>query len=229
VTQPATRLDAVLIAGRVLVSRMLLSRRRGAAALLGLLIAVACGNLKKVEVPTELPNPAATIPPPPSPGVTPTPAPIATPTPSATATPTPNPTATPGPTPAPTPTPAGSSCRLPAMPECGGPEGPAGVYGCCRNEGTRIFEAQVDLAIAVVQREQPQLFSGNRVLDANAYVRGVAQVLEQRLSLCAKQGGPEDEVAVKSSNSFSEQYDILFGNGTVRNQGYAVTCRPARF
>lgn len=103
------------------------------------------------------------------------------------------------------------------------------MYGCCRNEGTRIFESLVDSAIGIVQRERPQLFNGNRVVSESAFVQAVAQTLEQRFGLCAKQGGPSDEVGVKNSNSFNEQYDIVFGNGTVRTQGYTVTCRPARF
>jgi hypothetical protein len=115
------------------------------------------------------------------------------------------------------------------MPECGASEGPAGVFGCCRAEGTQQFAAQVDAAIAIVQRERPGVVSGDRVLSEDGFVQAVAQILEQRFGLCAKQGGPADEVAVKSSNSFNEQYDIVFGNGTVRTGGYTVTCRPARF
>lgn len=185
--------------------------------LAGLIVATACGDLKTVDIPTELPNPAPTVPPAPSPGVTPTPSPTAAPT------------AAPSPTPSPTPTPGSSSCRLSPMPECGSAEGPAGVFGCCRAESTQQFADEVDAAIGIVQRERPQLFSGSRVLNENAFVQAVAQTLEQRFGLCAKQGGPADEVGVKSSNTFSEQYDIVFGNGTVRTGGYAVTCRPARF
>ena len=88
--------------------------------------------------------------------------------------------------------------------------------------------AQVDAAIAQIQREQPQLFRGSQVLNSDAYVQGVARILVQR-GFCAQQGGPEDEVGIKSSNGFSEQYDIEYGDGTVRTEGYQVTCRPARF
>lgn len=190
--------------------------RLGAAVLLTLL--AACGRLPETEIPTGLPNP-------PAPSIPPVPPP--TPVPSAT--PTPQPSQGPTPSPAPTPTPGSSSCGLAAMPECGGPEGPAGVYGCCRAESAQSFASQVDAAITQIQRDQPSLFDGSRVRDANAYVRGVARILEQRFGLCASQGGPEDEVAVKSSNSFNEQYDILFANSTVRRDGYTVTCRPARF
>ena len=148
------------------------------------------------------------------------PIPTPTPVPGASATPTPQPSAT-----AP---PVTSSCRLQSMPECGGPEDPAGVYGCCTKEGNSLFLDTVDTAIAQNQREQPNLFSGDRVLNPNAYVQGVARILETR-GFCARQGGPEDEVAVKNSNGFSEQFDILFSSGIVRTGGYTVTCRPARF
>jgi hypothetical protein len=115
------------------------------------------------------------------------------------------------------------------MPECGGPEGPPGVWGCCQTVESGQFAGQVDAAIEQLRLERPDLFLGNRVLDDNAYVQGVARVLEQRFGLCARQGGPSDEIGVKSSNNYNEQYDILFSNGTVRLQGYTVTCRPARF
>lgn len=197
-----------------------MERARKPAAALMMLLAAACGRLPTGETEPFVERPAPSLPP----IVATTP----TPTPSVGATPAPQPTAaTPAPTPLPTPA-SGSSCRLAAMRECGGPEGPAGVYGCCRAESGQLFAEVVDQAIAQIQRERPSLFSGNRVLDDDAYVQGVARILEQR-GYCARQGGPEDEVGIKSSNSFSEQYDILFGNGTVRTGGYTVTCRPARF
>jgi hypothetical protein len=115
------------------------------------------------------------------------------------------------------------------MPECGGPEGPAGVFGCCQEQSTTHFSDAVDAAIATILRERPDLFNGDSPKDADAYVQGVAQILERDFGLCAAQGGPDDEVAVKNSNSFSEQYDILFGSGHVRYGGYTVTCSPARF
>ena len=143
-----------------------------------------------------------------------------------------SPSATPSTAPSPSPTtsaPGGATCRLPSMPDCGGPEGPPGVYGCCQSVDAGQFAGQVDAAIERLRVERPDLFSGNRVLDENAYVQGVARVLEQRFGLCARQGGPSDEVGVKSNNSYNEQYDILFSNGTVRTQGIVVACRPSRF
>jgi hypothetical protein len=148
--------------------------------------------------------------------------------PSPSASPAPASPAPSNPTPAPSPT-TGASCRLPPMPECGGPEGPPGVWGCCQTVESGQFAGQVDAAIEQLRLERPDLFLGNRVLDDNAYVQGVARVLEQRFGLCARQGGPSDEIGVKSSNNYNEQYDILFSNGTVRMQGIVVACRPARF
>jgi hypothetical protein len=154
----------------------------------------------------------------PSPSVTPTPTP----------TPTPIPTPTPTPTPTPSPSPSGG-CRLSSMAECGRAEGPKGVWGCCREERTQVFADDVERAIDKILQERPELFNGDRPKDDNAYIQGVAKILERDFGYCAKQGGPEDEVGVKNSNGFSEQYDILLSNGRIRRFGYTVTCRPARF
>lgn len=115
------------------------------------------------------------------------------------------------------------------MPECGAAEGPKGVWGCCREERTQVFADAVEAAIEKIQRERPELFNGDRPKDENAYVQGVARILERDFGYCSKQGGPEDEIGVKNANGWSEQYDILLSNGRIRHYGYTVTCRPARF
>ena len=157
------------------------------------------------------------------------PAVTATPTPSPRPSPTPTPTPTPSPSPTPTPSPSASGCRLSSMPECGKAEGPKGVYGCCKEERDWEFGEIVEKAIDRIQTERPQLFNGDTVKDQDAYVRGVAEILQRDFGVCSKQGGPEDEIAVKNSNGFSEQFDILLSNGKIRRGGYTVTCRPARF
>jgi len=124
--------------------------------------------------------------------------------------------------------PAGTSCNAPPMPECGGPEGPKGVWGCCTEHATPTLEHVVIRAIDQIQAEQPGLFSGNRVLNETAYMQGVVRIL-QSYGYCATHGGPEDEVGIKTNNSFSEQYDILLSSGHIRRSGFAVTCRAARF
>ncbi len=198
------------------------------AAVAVLLVIVACGGLKDTQVPEFVnPAPVPSLPPitGPTPGIGATPVPSATPPGSASPSPSPAPSASP----TPAPTPSTQSCRLSSMPECGGPEGPPGVYGCCREESSSLFQGQVDAAIDIVRREQPGLVVGDLVPNEGAFVAAVARTLTQRFGLCATPGGPADEVGVKSNNNFSEQFDIVFGSGTVRTGGYTVTCRPARF
>jgi hypothetical protein len=171
-------------------------------------------------------------------GVTPT---AATPTSGTT---TPVVVATPTPTPAPTPTPVvlgqGLACGLPVMPECGQPGdkglppgNPPGVWGCCTvvQDTTENFRTMIGQAITTLKQEQPGLFgAGNTVLDEPAYSAGVARIVERDFKVCAKPGGPHDEIAIKTTNSYSEQYDIYTQFGTAFNPpGYQVTCSPARF
>lgn len=149
-------------------------------------------------------------------------------TPVAAATPAPSPS----PTPTATPSPTTLGCNLAAMPDCSRPEGPRGVFGCCRQDRDQLGEF-VELAIRDVQMMNPSLFDGDRLRRPSEFhevVSLIARRLETRFGLCARPGGPEDEVAVKRSNDFSEQYDVIIGDGTAVNvHGYTVTCRPARF
>lgn len=144
----------------------------------------------------------------------------------------PNPLPSPSPvavaSPSPSPSPAVAQCTLAAMPDCSAPQGPPGVYGCCRHEDRGVFLDRVDAAVLQYQRENPSNFQGDRVLDQDRYMLGVVEVL-RRNGLCATRGGPEDEVAVKNSNDFNEQFDILLSSGSIRLGAYEVTCRPARF
>jgi hypothetical protein len=117
------------------------------------------------------------------------------------------------------------------MPECGGPEGPEGVYGCCTMHvsGNGRFGAQVEAAQIIAETDHPGLFdAAGRVRDEDAYVQAVAVELRQ-MGLCAKQGGPSDELGVKDSNNWNEQYDIVLGNMYPRRGGFVARCVPARF
>ena len=60
------------------------------------------------------------------------------------------------------------------------------------------------------------------------FLTAVAQELE-RMGLCATSGGPPDEVGVKNSNDFNEQYDIVLGSTQQPWTNHTVTCRPSRF
>lgn len=174
-------------------------------ALLAFAAAGACGRLPEVEIPTELVNPPApSIPPPPSPGESPSPRP------------SPSPGASPTPAPSPSSSPPAGSCSLPAQPD-GSP---------CRAE-TPSFQSQVEEAQARVRRDRPDLFDGSRIRNEDAYVQEVARVL-RTMGLCAAQGGPRDEVAVKNTNTFNDQYDIVLSTLETWTS-YQVTCRPARF
>jgi hypothetical protein len=158
-------------------------------------------------------------------------------TPTAT---TPVATATPTPTPPPTTTlpvfGTGQACGLPRMAECGATGGspggdPPGVYGCCqKRNGGGQWAPIIQEAIDVLKNEQPQIFGdNNHVIDRIAYINGLARVLERDFKVCAVPGFPGDEVGIKTSNDFSEQYDVYTADAKSRYPGYQVTCIPARF
>ena len=174
----------------------------------------ACKKLDQVDVPATNPNPPVGNLPSPQPGGTvvvgnPNP----TPPPQPSSSPGSSPAATPGSTPQ---SPNSATCSLSTMPE-GSP---------CRAE-TPSFQVQVESAQAEVQRNRPDLFEGGRVRSEDAYVQEVARVLRTR-GLCAAQGGPKDEVAVKNTNDWNDQYDIVLSSGQTWTS-YQVTCRPSRF
>jgi len=180
---------------------------------LALLSVIGCKKLDQVEVPGTNPNPPV--------GALPSPSPAGSVvlqpgSPGSTPTPAPQPTSAPTASPTGSATPNQGSCSLTAMPE-GSP---------CREEKAS-FQAQVEAAQADVLRTRPDLFDAGRVRSEDAYVQEVARILRTR-GLCAAQGGPKDEVAVKSTNEWNDQYDIVLGSGQPWTS-YQVTCRPARF
>lgn len=98
------------------------------------------------------------------------------------------------------------------------------------------FLSQVDLAIEQTIRENPEVFSFDdqlaagifRVAKPGAYHLAVMQKLD-RMGLCAEKGA--DEIAVKDSNGFHDQYQILVSSGYLRRGlgSYRATCSPAQF
>ena len=187
-----------------------------AQTLVTLLIAIAvvvtgCKRLDQVDVPSTNPNPPVGALPSPQPGGSVI---IGQPNPSPTA--TVPPASSPVPSPTGTASPSAGSCSLASMPE-GSP---------CRAEAPS-FQAQVEAAQADVLRTRPDLFDAGRVRSEDTYVQEVARVLRTR-GLCAAQGGPKDEVAVKTTNDWNDQYDIVLGSGQTWTS-YQVTCRPSRF
>lgn len=198
---------------------MHLSVRRPLLAILGpilvaLLAQPACKKLDQVDVPVTNPNPPVTLPSAQPTGSViigvPTPRPTPTPSPGSSPSPAPNPT------PTPSSTPSANSCNLPSRPD-GSP---------CTPESPS-FQVQLEAAQAEVLRTRPDLFSGGFVRSEDDYVQEVARVLRTK-GLCAAQGGPRDEIAVKTTNDWNDQYDIVLSNGQPWTS-YQVTCRPARF
>jgi hypothetical protein len=148
--------------------------------------------------------------------------------PSAAPTPTPNPASTPTPTPAPTPTPT------PEARGCGlGPGGGSGQG--CPYVGS-AFEGDVTEAIRQVQRENPTLFNFNdgfgglawRVHDRKKFYELMVRKLES-MGYCADHD--LEELGVKNTNRFNEQFQIVRSGEYVRwgPGSYRSTCYPAWF
>jgi len=142
-------------------------------------------------------------------------------------TPTPTPSSTPAPNPTPTPsTPTGGSCSLPASnnPDAG-----------CSMQSSNFLGA-VDKAITKVTEQQPSLFDFTTttctncyyVRDQDAFVAAVVANLTAA-GYCALYDG--EELAVKNTNSYNEQFDILVASGYIRRGegSYRSTCNPSWF
>jgi hypothetical protein len=100
--------------------------------------------------------------------------------------------------------------------------------------------AAMDQAIDLIVRNRPDLFNTQeeagentgqyRVLDRDAYVDGVIANLRAS-GLCAERSLDRERVRVKSSNAFSEEWDVLSSSGFIRRGSYSYqqTCEPAVF
>jgi hypothetical protein len=183
----------------------------------GALLAFGCQAIQD-QLPTQpTASPVPTLSPIAIPVILPKPAP----------TPVPAPTPKPGPTPTPAPPPpAGASCGLP-------PSNPANPT--CTDDGYRLF-GDVDRALTQVTQNRPDLFDFNDkkcdncylVKNVSAYVAEVQKLLSAQ-GICTLWDG--EELAAKSSNDFSEQYDILLASGHMRRGpgSYRGVCQPAWF
>jgi hypothetical protein len=142
--------------------------------------------------------------------------------------------ATSTPTPAPTPVPTQNP-------------GSIGAYSCPLPPGTNTKAALglepcpvlqehlgtfVNAAIDRAENEHPELFNFNdlagpspRVLDKDAYQTLVAGYLVQSGVCTVIQ---REELAVKNTNDFNEQWNIYTSSGFVRRK-YVTTCVPAWF
>jgi len=139
------------------------------------------------------------------------------------------PVATPEPTPKATPTPgAALGCGYPPMPDQ--------RIQCPRIQS--VFGPQVEAAIKRVFELHPDLFDFNKtkgdglysykVLDRRQYTGYVVEGLRGQ-HLCAVD--ELEEIAVKQTNDFNEQYNVWTSDGYVRLPpgAYITTCTPAQF
>jgi len=146
-----------------------------------------------------------------------------------------NPVTIPAPVPAATPTPAAPAPEPPKAAGCGVGRGTGSGHGCPRQSPS--FLKEVESAMDQLAREEPGLFDTRKtrgcgncylVLNPTRYVNRMAELMAER-SLCGHYDG--EELAVKQSNAFNDQYDILTSDMFVRRQlgSYRSTCYPAWF
>jgi hypothetical protein len=196
-------------------------RKLVALVVLGL-FAASCHTITE-ELPTGPKTPTNNAPAPIPIIVVPVPAVTPQPTPAATPTPAPDPGA-PAPTPRP---PSAGSCNL---------GNGNGSGNGCPLERARFQEA-VERAIDNAIRNNPSLFDKSKdrcvqgcpfVRDTDGYWAAVTDEI-RRLGYCATNDG--EELAVKNTNSFNDQYDIINAEGFVRRGtgSYRATCYPAWF
>ncbi|MEO8500069.1 MAG: hypothetical protein ABI565_04085 [Vicinamibacteria bacterium] len=134
-------------------------------------------------------------------------------------------------TPAPTSTPVAPSTN-PALPVSCRPLPPAtGTQSGCHQEASD-FLRQVTDAVSAAQgatavdpdtKESYPLLSNGLIQSPNAYVKMVIGTLD-RQGLCAVYDG--EEINVRSSNGFNEQFDIITSSGGSWIK-YMSTCTPA--
>lgn len=133
------------------------------------------------------------------------------------------PTVPPGP-PGPTPTPVAEPTPEPLSASCerlglGSP-----TYSC--REGPATFNSDVEDAIDTLLAEHPEYFEDqDRVVNPGAYYAGLIRILDGK-GLCAAFDG--EELAVKETNDYNEQYRVLTSWGQIR-RAYKSTCTPAWF
>jgi hypothetical protein len=102
---------------------------------------------------------------------------------------------------------------------CGLPRG-TGLGRDCPRESPEFMDA-MNTAIDKTLDEHPEFFAGG--INVGAYMDEVVENL-RRAGFCALNDG--EEIAVKKTNDFSEQYDIISSGGHVL-RAYMATCRPA--
>jgi hypothetical protein len=137
------------------------------------------------------------------------------------ATPSPTPTANPAPTP--TPTPAAFTCPLP---ESSNPTDNCEV-------GTPHLAEAVNMSIDALMVKFPSIFNLNdvaggnpKVVNPDRYYEELTNELGRTWNVCTKVG--TEEISIKFSNDYSEDWNVLTSNNYVRRR-YRLTCTPSWF
>jgi hypothetical protein len=154
--------------------------------------------------------------------------PVPVPTPQTPAAPAaPGPTPSPG-NPAPNPPPTGQGCGV--------GRGNGSGQNCPRQQPS--FLNDVESAMDQLVSREPQIFNLNKtlkgcancyqVVNPDRYVQRMAQLMSER-GLCGLHDG--EELAVKRTNDFNDQYKIDTSDGFMRRGlgSYRSTCYPASF
>jgi len=142
----------------------------------------------------------------------------------------------PTPAPQPTPTPVGDGGGASAN-SC--PIGKGSLSAPCERRSPQLL-AEMEATIDRLVRERPELFNLQeeaaentrqyRVLTANDYLDGLVANL-RAAGLCAERTLDRERIVVKSTNAFSEEWDVLTSTGFIRRGRYSHvhTCTPASF
>ena len=133
--------------------------------------------------------------------------------------------ATPPPMPEPSaPAVAAFTCPLPALPD---------LHNTCPKLQPQLWQ-YVENAIQKTIQEHPELFDFNeelgggswKVLDREKYINTTVENIHAQ-GVCAEDDN--EEIQVKNTNDFNEQYNIWTSGGYVRRGPYITTCFPAQF
>jgi hypothetical protein len=138
-----------------------------------------------------------------------------------TAAPTPTPTVAPAPTP--TPTPAAFVCPLPAS---SNPN-----LDC--DEGGSQLAMQMNAALDTLMVTHPEIFNLNdlnggspKVINPAKYYDELVNELGRTYGICTLV--MTEEISIKASNGYSEDWNVLTSAGYMRRR-YKGTCAPAWF
>jgi hypothetical protein len=144
------------------------------------------------------------------------------------------PSAPPSPSPSPEATPPVSQGG--GRPPCTLPHGTGSGQNCPRQISNYLPEVERSLDRLVARR--PEIFDLHaysgcgtcyKIRDVAAYIEGMLEEVRTHEGACATWDG--EELAIKRTNDFSDQYDILTFENFIRrdNGSYRATCYPAWF